>query len=153
MSAAALVKPPARSALLSIARRRAAAARPFASASGKDGSPPYVLEAAYTPHPDLDSFRPQQFPFDLQVSAVAPQESSRRDDAVARHAGFTAASHDVADGTRGAWLSRQCCDVTVRRHAAGRNPSYSRKYAATKFRHRPTMIRARSMKPPRLCSS
>src|SRR6478672_1996309 len=108
MSAAALVKPPARSARLSIARRRAAAARPFVSSSGKDGPPPYALEAAYTSHPDLDSFRPQQFPFKLQVSAKTAQESPRRDDAVAWNARLAAASHDVPDGTRGARRPRQC---------------------------------------------
>src|SRR6185436_6017560 len=159
MSAAAPVKPRGRSGRPSTARRPAAGARrtrPSASATAvanKGGTPPRTLEAAYAPHPDLHSFRAQQFPFDLQVPAVPSEQTPRGDHAVAGDARLAAGSHDVADGARRARFARQGGDVIVGGDTPGRDPSDNRQDVAAKFCHRPTLMRPLSVKPPRLCSS
>jgi hypothetical protein len=159
MSAAAPVKPRGRSGQPSTARRPAAGAkrtRPSAAATpvaNGGGTPPRTLEAAHAPHPDLHSFRAQQFPFDLQVPAIPSEQTSSGDHAVAGDARFSAVSHDVAHGARRARFSRQGRDVTVGGDTAGGDPSDNRQYVAAKFCHWPTMMRTLSVKPPRLCSS
>jgi hypothetical protein len=47
------------------------------------------------------------------AAAVAAEASAGRDDAVARYVGTPAASHDVADGARGARPARTRCDFAV----------------------------------------
>src|SRR6185503_21189460 len=103
MSAAVRAKPRGKSVPRSAARKPAAGGRrtrPSASATvaNRGGTPPRALEAAHATHPDLNSFRSQQFPFELQVPAVTPKQPSRGDHAMARHAWLPAVSHDVADG-------------------------------------------------------
>jgi len=60
--------------------------------------PSRALKAADASHPNLDAFRSQEFPFDLQVPAVTSEQTSRGDHAMARYSRFPAVSHDVADG-------------------------------------------------------
>jgi len=159
MSAAAPVKPRGSWGRRSTARRPAAGAKrtrpsaPATTVANGGGTPPRTLEAAHAPHPDLHSFRAQQFPFELQVPAVPSEQTSSGDHAVARDAWLTAVTRDAAHSARRARFSCQGRDVTVCCDMPGRDPSDNRQYPAAKFCHWPTMMRTLSVKPPRLCSS
>src|SRR5262245_12868558 len=104
MSAAARVKPRGKSVRPSTARRPAVGGRrtrpsaPATTVANGGGMPPRTPEPAHLRHPHLNSLGSQQFPLELQVSAVPSQQSPRGDHTVARYARLAAVTHDVADG-------------------------------------------------------
>src|SRR5258705_1549994 len=157
MFAAARARLRGRSPRPSAAISRAAAARrtrgPAFTSATRGGAPSQPLEGANPSHPDLHSFDTQQFTLDLQVTAITAERPARRYHAMAGDARIGAGTHDGADRARRPRVPRKRGDVAVGRDAPGRDPAHRRQHARAKLTQRPTMILARSVNPPRSCSS
>jgi len=94
-------------------------------------------DAVELPHPASgysDALSCEQRTLEALASAVLPDAPAGRDDPVAGNVRAVAASHDVSHGSSGARCARHYGDVSVRRHAAGRDATHGRQNARREIR-------------------
>jgi hypothetical protein len=76
--------------------------------------PTHLSEAPDAGHTDFQAFGAKEFPFQLQVPAVAAEAPAGRDDPVTGHSRVVTVAHRGADGAGRPRRSGQGCDVSIR---------------------------------------